>query len=188
MTNTTLVVEGSQSNVSWEYETLVQRLDDLKKDRQELDDNLRASIFEVKQKSAFRGLLLEKKLAALNKVQEEREAQLNEVLSRANLDPVVLTQVKGHVDDILLRKNNETRQYQTEVIRLQTLHEQLHEFTKNKLSEYGLSMTEFGYVPKKPDTRIFSTAAININHNNNNITMNNAAFNQSGPALASENY
>jgi len=170
-----LVVEGSQSNVSWEYETLVQRLVDLRKDRDELDQNLRASIFEVKQKSSFRGILLEKKLLALHKMQGEREGQLNEVLSRSNLDPVVLSQVKGQVDDILMRKNNETRQYQAEVVRLQSLHEQLHDFTKNKLAEYGLKIAELGYVPRKPDPRMFSPTVT-------------STLNQSGPALVSENY
>jgi hypothetical protein len=82
-----LVVESGQSGISWEYETLLQRLSDLKIERDELRTNLRASVFDVKQKSAFRGLLLEKKLGAMSRLQEEREAQLNEVLSRANLEP-----------------------------------------------------------------------------------------------------
>eukprot|EP01036_Dinobryon_divergens_P027392 gene27392-36161_t len=94
-----LVVESSQSSVSWEYETLLQRLMDLKNERDELQKNLRASMYDVKQKSAFRGMLLEKKLVAMNRLQEEREAQLNEVLARANLEPSVLGQIKGHVDD-----------------------------------------------------------------------------------------
>lgn len=170
-----LVVEGSQASVGWEQETLTQRLADLKRERDELDSNLRASMFEVKQKSAFKGMLLEKKLSALNRVQEEREAQLNEVLGRANLDPTVLGQVKGHVDDILLRKNAETRSYQAEVARLQSLHEQLLDFTKAKLADYGLSITELGYVPKRADGI-------------SGKTQMNSSFRSTGPALASENY
>lgn len=164
-----LVVEGSQSNVHWEHETLLQRLADLKKERDELDQNLRSSMFEVKQKSAFKGMLLEKKLCALNRVQEEREAQLNEVLGRANLDPTVLGQVKGHVDDILMRKNAETRGYQAEVARLEALHDKLLQFTQNKLAEYGLSITELGFVPKKVDA-------------------NAGTLSRTGPALSSEAY
>ena len=102
-----VLVEGSQSTIMWEHETLLQRFGDLKKERDELRENLRSSIYDVKQKSAFRNLLLEKKLAAMQRVQEEREAQLNEVLSRANLEPSVLGQVKGHVEDVLQRKNAE---------------------------------------------------------------------------------
>jgi len=141
------VVEGNQSGVSWEYETLLQRIVDAKKERDELRDSLRSAIYEVKQKSNFKGLLLEKKLSALQKVQEEREAQLNEVLSRANLEPTVLGQIKGHVDDVLQRKNMEARRYQSEIARLQALHEQLQMYTKTKLGEYGLSLAELGYEP-----------------------------------------
>lgn len=140
-----VVVEGSQSGVSWEYETLLQRIADAKRERDELRDNLRVSIFEVKQKSSFKGLLLEKKLAALQRVQEEREAQLNEVLSRANLEPTVLGQIKGHVDDVLQRKNTEARKYQSEIARLQALQEQLNAYTKVKFAQYGLAVAELGY-------------------------------------------
>eukprot|EP01038_Epipyxis_sp_PR26KG_P011436 gene11436-15323_t len=170
-----LVVEGGQTNVSWEYETLLQRLQDLKKERDELKQNLTASIFDVKQKSAFRGMLLEKKIAALYRVQEEREAQLNEVLARANLEPTVLGQVKGHVDDVLQRKNNETRKYRSEITRLQALHEELQIFTKNKLQEYGLTVDELGYVPVK-----FG--------NTNSGTIKGSTLKSTGPAHASEIY
>lgn len=150
------LIEGSQMNVSWEYETLLQRLEDLKREKIELEMHLRASIFEVKQKSAFRGMLLEKKLLALQRVQEEREAQLNEVITRANLEPTVLNQVKGHVDDILMRKNAEARTMQAEVARLQALHESLFTFVNQKLAEYGLTMTELGYEPVKPSPKFLN--------------------------------
>jgi hypothetical protein len=89
--------------------------------------------------------------------------------------------VKGHVDDILMRKNNETRTYQAEVVRLQGMHDQLLQYTKNKLGEYGLSMSELGYVPKRADARIMNGTASNPLSNTN-------GFRSSGPAQASEQY
>ena len=142
-----VVVEGSQSTVSWEYETLLQRFSELKKERDELRENLRSSIYDVKQKSAFRNLLLEKKLAAMQRVQEEREAQLNEVLTRANLEPSVLGQVKGHVEDVLQRKNGEARKLQSEVARLQAQQEHLQKAIVEKMSEFGLGVNELGFTP-----------------------------------------
>lgn len=118
-----------------------------KKERDELKEQLFSSMFDVKQKSAFRGLLLEKKLAAMYKVQEEREAQLNEVLARANLDPSVLGQVKGHVDNVLHRKNAEARSLQAELSRLKALHEQLQACMATKMREFGLTVVELGYDP-----------------------------------------
>jgi len=143
-----LLVEGKQDNSSWEYETLLQRLADAKKERDDLRDNLRASIYDVKQKSGFKGMLLEKKLSALQTVQEEKEAQLNEVLQSVNLEPTQLGQIKGHLDDVLQRKNLEARKYQSEIARLQTLQHQLYSFTKQKLGEYGMGLAELGFVPK----------------------------------------
>ena len=55
-------------------------LAELKTERDELRRNFHASVFDVKQKSTFRSLLFEKKLSAMQRIQEEREAQLVEVL------------------------------------------------------------------------------------------------------------
>lgn len=142
-----VLVEGSQSTVMWEHETLLQRFADLKTERDELKENLRSSVYDVKQKSAFRNLLLEKKLAAMQRVQEEREAQLNEVLTRANLEPAVLGQVKGHVEDVLQRKNGEARKLQSEVARLQAQNEHLQAAIVDKMAEYGLGVSELGFTP-----------------------------------------
>lgn len=145
-----VVVEGSMSTLKWENETMMQRFAELKKERDELRNNLRASIFEVKQKSVFRNLLLEKKLAAMHHIQEEREAQLNEVLARANLEPSILGQVRGNIEDVLQRKNSEARRLQSEVARLQAMQEQLKSAVVSKMSEYGLASTELGFTPVDP--------------------------------------
>lgn len=164
-----VVVESTQSNITWEYETLLQRFQDVKKERDELREQLYSSMFDVKQKSAFRGLLLEKKLSAMHRVQEEREAQLNEVLARANLEPAVLGQVKGHVDNVLHRKNAEARTLQAEISRLTALHEQLQTSIETKMQEFGLTVVELGYSPAAVGSDFASTAG-----------------STSGPALASE--
>lgn len=141
------VFDNQASGFGWEHETLLQRFADLKLERDQLKNNLLASVFDVKQKAGFKGLLLEKKLSAVNRVQEEREAQLNEVLTRANLEPAVLGQVKGQVDDVLQRKNGEIRRFQTEVARLNALQEQLNTSIREKLSEFGLTVHELGFEP-----------------------------------------
>lgn len=141
------VLEHQSSSFTWEHETLVQRFEVLRVERDQLKTNLLASMFDVKQKSGFKGLLLEKKLSAVQRVQEEREAQLNEVLSRANLEPAVLGQVKVQVDDVIQRKNHEIRRYQTEVARLSALHEQLTMSVRSKLSDFGLTVHELGFEP-----------------------------------------
>ncbi len=159
-----VLVEGSQSTIMWEHETLLQRFGDLKKERDELRENLRSSIYDVKQKSAFRNLLLEKKLAAMQRVQEEREAQLNEVLSRANLEPSVLGQVKGHVEDVLQRKNAEARKLQSEVARLQAQQEHLQSAIVDKMAEYGLGVSELGFTPVSTNDTIKLHKSVALPH------------------------
>ena len=88
-----LLVENNESTIGWEYETLTQRFVELKKERDELRANLQACIYDVKQKTSFRSLLLEKKLLAMQRVHEEREAQLNEVLSRANFNSFCFAEI-----------------------------------------------------------------------------------------------
>lgn len=144
-----LVAETEHNSLKWEYETLLQRFGDLKTERDKLKQNFMAAVFDVKQKSAFRGLLLEKKVAAMYRLQEEREAQLNEVLTRANLEPSVFGQVRGRVDDVLQKKNNEARRLQSDVSRLKALYDQLLVSVEGKMKEYGLVFTELGFVPSR---------------------------------------
>lgn len=142
-----VVVEEECSTVSWEHEVLLQRFEELQKERDDLKLHFQACVYDVKQKSGFKKLLLEKKLSAVQRVQEEKEAQLNEVLARANLDPSALGQVKGRVSDVLQLKNDETRKLQSEVARVEALQEQLKASVYAKLKEYGLSSAELGFNP-----------------------------------------
>jgi hypothetical protein len=143
-----VVVEEECSTVSWEHEVLLQRFEELQKERNDLKVHFKACVYDVKQKSGFKKLILEKKLLAVQRVQEEKEAQLNEVLARANLDPSALGQVKGRVSDVLQLKNDETRKLQSEAARVQALQEQLKESVYAKLKEYGLSSAELGFAPQ----------------------------------------
>jgi len=148
-----LIVEGDESKSNWEYETLLQRSEELKKERDDLKANLQASMFDVKQKSAFRSLLMEKKLTAMQRVQEERQAQLNEVLTRANLDPTVLGNIRGEVEDVLQVKNAEARRLHSEVARLYALQEQFNVAVTMKMREYGFDVTELGFALPNTDIK-----------------------------------
>lgn len=182
-------MENSQSSVQWQYETLYQRLIDLKLERDQLASNLKESMYEVKQKSSFKTLLLDKKINALKKIQEEREAQLNEVLNHANLEPGLLNQVKGKVDDIMLKKNNEIKKYQLEIVKLEEKHVYLREKIANRLKDFGLNMKEMGFEPALFNKTQNSVATTNLTNtlNNTGISMS-TTLSRSGPALYSEPY
>ena len=83
----------------------------------------------------------------MQRVQEEREAQLNEVLSRATLEPSVLGEVRGRVGDVLHKKNEEARHLHSEIARIQAFQDHLNISIAEKMKEYGLSVNELGFVP-----------------------------------------
>lgn len=152
-----VVVEEEWSTVNWEYEVLRQRFEELKRERDELRTHFMSSLYDVKQKSAFKGMILEKKLVAVQRMQEEKEAQLNEVLARANLEPSVLGEVNGSVQDVLHKKNDEARRLQSEVVRVQALQEQLQSAVLEKMREFGLAVEELGFNPKIVGSKTSST-------------------------------
>jgi len=148
-----LLIENNEKKLLWEYEVLYQRLNNMKQERDSIKDILTTSIYDIKQKNSFKSLLLEKKIKALLHIQEEKEAQLNEVLNKANLDPTELNQVKGEIPDIVTNKNNQLKLYQNEVVRLNNLQSDFNNNVINIMREYGLHVEELGFVLPTSNTR-----------------------------------
>lgn len=146
-------VESSKADLLWELEVLQQKFVDLRRERDELRQSFMTSVFDVKQKCSFRGVLLEKKLTAIQMVQQEHEAQLNEVLSRANIDPTLLGRVKGRSGDVLQRKAEEVRKLENEHHRLKMKHTDLIKSVEKKLAQFGLRSAELGFESVLPSLK-----------------------------------
>ncbi len=58
--------------LQWELEVLKQRFADVESERDELYDRFVRTIYDVQQKSGFKNLVLEKKLAALSDALEKK--------------------------------------------------------------------------------------------------------------------
>jgi len=142
-----LVVEDHLSNYFWEHEVLQQRFTQVKKQKDELYDQFQSTVYDVQQKSGFKNLMLERKLEALQDGIEQKEAQVNEVLSMANLDPSVLGQVRGRLDDIVENKNQTVRELQQELERVLSAHKELVVACEGKMGEYGVPVEEVGFQP-----------------------------------------
>ena len=141
------VLEDEYKSLSWENEVLQQRFEHVKRDKDAIYSEFQKSIYDVQQKTGFKNLLLEKKLESTDQQLEQKEAQLNEVLSHAQLDPAVMGQVRGKLDDIIEAKNQAQRDLQMENERVHQLHRQLVEKTKEKFAEYGIPEEELGFMP-----------------------------------------
>jgi len=101
----------------------------------------------VQQKSNFKNLLLEKKLAALADTLEKKEAQLNEVLAASNLDPTALTVVTRKLEDVLDSKNSAIKDLQYELARVCKAHNDLIRTYESKLQSFGVPTDELGFRP-----------------------------------------
>merc|ERR1739838_1105441 len=127
---------GEMKAVKWEHEVLYQRFEKTEKERDDLYAKFVNAIHEVKQKSNFKNLLLEKK-----------EAQLNEVLSASNLDPTALTVVTKKLEDVLDSKNGAIKDLQYELARVCKAHNDLLRTYESKLSSFGIPPDELGFKP-----------------------------------------
>ena len=65
-------LEESDRAQAWEHEVLKQRFDQVQKQRDELYSKFEAAVYEVQQKSGFKNLLLEKKLATIKETLEKK--------------------------------------------------------------------------------------------------------------------
>jgi len=141
-----LMLEDDFRRLSWEHEVEKMRFTELVGQRDELRDRFEATVFETQQKAGFRNLLLEKKLKSAHEVLETKEAQLNELLARANLDGP--SHVRSKVDDLLQMKNQEVLDLQSAVERVATAQQQMSAAVSRKLGEYGIPIEELGFTPQ----------------------------------------
>lgn len=66
------VQQDTIQHLEWELEVLKQRFADVEAERDELYDRFVRTIYDVQQKSGFKNLVLEKKLAALSESLEKK--------------------------------------------------------------------------------------------------------------------
>jgi len=149
-----LGIEGQHQNLKWQHQVLQQRYSSVKSEGDELQERYVSTIYEAQQKSGFRNLLLEKKLQGMNDIAEQQNAAVNEVLSRANLEPGTLGQMKGRITDVLEIKNQQARQLQSELERISGAYEQMVESAKGKMMEFGIPLHELGFEPLRANNMV----------------------------------
>jgi len=145
------VLEDEVKHLEWEREVLKQRFGDVEGERDDLYERFVKTIYDVQQKSGFKNIILEKKLAALGETLEKKEAQLNEVLAASNLDPTALAVVTRKLEDVLDTKNAAIKDLQYEVARMYKTYNDTVRTFQSKLGEYGIPVEELGFQLLNPD-------------------------------------
>lgn len=138
-----LVKEEMMNKLKWKTEVMEQQFVGVKVERDQLYEQFQKAIHSVKQKSSFKNLLIEKKLAAMNEQLEKAEAHTGEILTHANLDS---TSFKGSKDVIEL-KNREVRDLQQNLQEIIEKHNSMVQQYEGKMIEYGIPVEELGFMP-----------------------------------------
>ena len=146
------VLEGQLRDLTWEHEVLEQRFSATSKERDDLYDKFEGAIYEVQQKSGFKNLVLEKKLAATEQILEKKDAQINEVLAAANLDPAMLAEIEHKIGSVIDAKNAELDDVRYELQRVSKAHNDVIRAYESKLTEFGIPVDELGFRPLVSDT------------------------------------
>lgn len=148
-----LVVEDEHRALKWENEVARLRFDEVRVQRDKLQEKYQATVFDVQQKAGFRQLLLGKKYHSIQQTLEGKEAQLNEVLARANLEQSTAGNMRSKVDELLQRKNQTVVELQAELERVLAAHNQMTKVVHSKMREFGVPVEEQGFEPRKVSVR-----------------------------------
>ncbi|XP_034939197.1 dynein regulatory complex subunit 4 [Chelonus insularis] len=137
------VISKDYENLKWENEVLELRFEKCEAERDELHSRFTSSILELQQKTGLKNVLLEKKLEKLSELLEQKEAQIGEVLTAAQLDPSEIN-ISQKFEDILNRKNIAIQDLQHDLAKACKAHDDLLATYENKLQEYGIRETGLG--------------------------------------------
>ncbi|CAH8578532.1 unnamed protein product [Schistosoma intercalatum] len=141
--------EKEKKRTEWKYDILEQQFKHIEAERNDLYEKFVLAIQEVQQKCGLKNILLEKRLTALTETIEKKEAQLSEVLSASNLDPISMATVSRKLGDILDSKNGTIKELQYELARVCKAHNDLLLACESKLQQFGIPFQELGFRPLK---------------------------------------
>lgn len=132
------------NELKWETEALRMRCEKLTEERDQLKDKFEEAVLELQQKTGLKNVLLERKLAVLEKESEKREAILGEVLAAAGMQPHNLS---NKLENLLKMKNDKIQDLRYELARVCKAHDDMLVIYEAKLLQYGVPIEELGFQP-----------------------------------------
>ena len=98
----------------------------------------------------MRNLILEKKLETIQESLEIKEAQINQILAAARIDPQALGMIRSTLEEVENLKNEAIKGIQTELKKIREAHSNMVKTYEGKLSEFGIPVEELGFDPLVP--------------------------------------
>ncbi|TPX34391.1 hypothetical protein SmJEL517_g02952 [Synchytrium microbalum] len=152
------VTEEKFKQLEWEHEVLTQRFERAQKERDELYEEFVERIQGVQQKTAFKNLILEKKVESLRENLERKDLQLSEVLRASNLDPVSIGNITKRLEEVLESKNSQVRELQYDLAKTTKAYNDMMRVYEAKLGEYAIPVEELGFKPIQPRSTVAAAA------------------------------
>lgn len=107
-------------------------------------------MYEIHQKTGIRNLVLERKLETIQEGLETKDAQINQLLAAAKIDPKTLGVIKSTLEEVENLKNEAIKEIQAELKKIREAHSNMVKTYEGKLSEFGIPVEELGFDPLVP--------------------------------------
>ena len=95
-------------------------------------------------------MVLEKKLETIQESLETKDAQINQLLAAAKIDPKTLGVIKSTLEEVENLKNEAIKEIQAELKKISEAHSNMVKTYEGKLSEFGIPVEELGFDPLVP--------------------------------------
>lgn len=105
---------------------------------------------EIHQKTGLKNLIFEKKLETIKETIETKDAQLNQLLAAAKIDPKSVGVIKSTLEEVENMKNEAIKDIQLEMKKIREAHSNMVKTYEGKLSEFGIPVEELGFDPLVP--------------------------------------
>jgi DNA repair exonuclease SbcCD ATPase subunit len=126
----------------------------MEQERDMLLEKFEASVHDVRQKTEFRALLLDKKVTALGETLQKKEGQLDELIETANVSGEQLQELAEKVEAVLIAKNEMITNLEYELARATKNHNDLISIYQAKMTGAGVPTDELVFQPLPSDTTL----------------------------------
>ena len=153
-------VEKQLKALTWETEALLLRNDTLVKEREELKEKFEDVVIELQQKTGLKNVLLERKIAIMEKEGEKQELMLNETIKScaaavkaSGMQADTPIELEKKAEDILDEKNKIIQELRYELARITKAHDDLLATYESKLTQFGIPKEELGFEPLRTTSK-----------------------------------
>ena len=91
---------ATYKNLEWEYEVKLQQYQYLEAEKKQLFEEFHKIVYELHQKTGLRNLVLEKKLETIQESLETKDAQINQILATARIDPQAMGMIRSTLEEV----------------------------------------------------------------------------------------